>query len=144
MPSTRKLCSLLVVVAALTAASPVAAQVIVDPRTAEFDPSPDHNNATLVARYDLEFYFQGASQPFQTANLGKPAPQGDGKIRVDLLTVLGAFPPAGTPGERVRSQRRLESVSIQRHLQHLDLAGEHGGQREPVDRFDCGHRAGRL
>jgi hypothetical protein len=95
MPSTRQLCSLLVAIAALTAAPPVAAQVTVDPRTAEFNPSPDHANATLVARYELEFYFQGASQPFQTANLGKPAPQGDGKIRVDLLTVLGAFPPAG-------------------------------------------------
>ena len=99
MPSTRQRCSPLVAVfvavAALTAAPQVAAQTVVNPRTAEFNPSPDHNNPSLVARYELEFYFQGASQPFQTANLGKPAPQADGKIRVDLLTVLGAFPPAG-------------------------------------------------
>jgi hypothetical protein len=97
MPSTRQITRLLVAIACLVAGTFVYAQTVtLDPRTAEFDPSLDHADPTLVVRYDLELYFVGASQPFQVVSLGKPAPQGDGKIRVDLATVLGTFPPAGT------------------------------------------------
>ncbi len=72
----------------------------VDPHTAEFDPSADHYNTTptgqpMVTRYDLEFYNVGATSPFMTADLGKPDPQGDGKIRVDLATAMVALPPPG-------------------------------------------------
>ena len=95
MPSTRRIRTLLAAIACVFCAVAAQAQVTLDPRTAEFDPSPDHNSPTLVVRYDLELYFIGASAPFQTVSLGKPAPQGDGKIRVDLATVLGAFLPAG-------------------------------------------------
>jgi hypothetical protein len=74
----------------------VNAQPVVNPTTAEFDPSPDHN-ATLsdgsaaVSRYDLGFYLVGAASPVQVNSLGKPAPQLDGKIRA----AIGAQPSPG-------------------------------------------------
>lgn len=81
------------------------AQPVVDPTTAEFDPSADHtatnNGIAVVSRYDLEFYFQGAAQPFQTLSVGKPAPQQDGKIRVNLASVFGALPAPGVVYESV-------------------------------------------
>jgi hypothetical protein len=48
-----------------------------------------------VDRYDLEFYHLGAAQPFQTTPLGMPLVDVDGKVRVDLATVLSAWPPPG-------------------------------------------------
>ncbi len=74
-----------------------------DPRVVEFDPSPDHN-ATLagqavVSRYDLEFYLMGGTSAVRTTNLGKPSPQGDGKIRVDFTTLLNPWPAPGTTYE---------------------------------------------
>jgi hypothetical protein len=66
---------------------------------AEFQPSPDHNATSngqpVVSRYDLEFYLVGASQPFMTMRLGKPAVDTDGLIRVDFTTLLS---PTPTPG----------------------------------------------
>jgi all-beta uncharacterized protein len=73
---------------------------IIDPRTVEFDPSMDHD-ATLpdgtpsVKRYELEFYYAGALDPFQVVDLGKPSPEFDGKIRVDFLGYLMSWPQAG-------------------------------------------------
>ena len=87
--------------ATLAIAPSLHAQTVVNPNTAEFDPSADHN-ATLpdgsaaVQSYQLELYLQGASAPFQTSSLGKPAPQTDGKIRVNLATVLVPLPTPGT------------------------------------------------
>lgn len=74
-----------------------------DPRVVEFDPSPDHS-ATLagqavVTRYDLEFYLVGGAQAVRVTNLGKPSPQGDGKIRVDFTSLLNPWPAAGTTYE---------------------------------------------
>ena len=59
-----------------------------NPRTVEFDPSADHNT-TIVTGYELQFYLLGAVAPFQTVQLGKPAPSADGKIRVDYLSLPG-------------------------------------------------------
>jgi hypothetical protein len=78
----------------------VVAQTVVNPTTAEFDPSANHNTtlsdgSSAVTRYDLEFYNIGASSPFQVASLGKPAPQSDGKIRVLLTSVLTSMPSPG-------------------------------------------------
>jgi len=79
--------------------SPARAQML-NPTTAEFDPSSDHN-ATLadgrpkVDRYDLEFSLVGAASPFQVASLGKPSPASDGKIRVLLSSILTSFPSPG-------------------------------------------------
>jgi hypothetical protein len=76
------------------------AQTVLNPNTAEFDPSVDHNalfsdGTPVVQSYQLELYLIGATSPFQVASLGKPAPQADGKIRVALSTVLNPMPQAG-------------------------------------------------
>ncbi len=81
-------------------ASQGQAQAVVDPRVAEFDPSPDHDallpdSRPMVERYDLEFYLIGATQPFQVTDLGKPAPEADGKIREDFTTRLSSWPLPG-------------------------------------------------
>jgi hypothetical protein len=72
------------------------AQSVVDPTTAEFDPSPDHglvvSGSPVVDHYELGFYLVGAAQPFQVNQLGKPAPDVDGKIRVGI----GTRPAPGT------------------------------------------------
>ena len=78
----------------------VRAQSVVDPSTAEFDPSGDHSATSsdgtlLVDRYDLEFYLIGATSPFQVLSLGKPAPGLDGKIRVNFTSLFSSYP---TPG----------------------------------------------
>jgi len=75
------------------------AQTTMNPRIVEFDPSPDHNavlpsGLPVVDRYVLEFYFGGAAQPFQSLNLAKPAPQSDGKIRVDFSASVPVLPPS--------------------------------------------------
>ena len=95
----------LAVLAIVTFATAAAAQTpaVMDPRVVEFDPSPDHS-ATLagqavVTRYDLEFYLVGGAQAVRVTNLGKPSPQGDGKIRVDFTSLLNPWPAAGTTYE---------------------------------------------
>jgi hypothetical protein len=72
----------------------------VDPATAEFAASADHNailsNGTpALTRYDLEFYNVGAASPFQVASLGKPSPGAGGIIRVALTSVLTSLPSPG-------------------------------------------------
>lgn len=78
---------------ALFAGSPATGTAqVVNPTIAEFTPSPDHSRlasdgTAWVTRYDLGFYLQGASSPFQVASLGKPAPATDGQIRISLSTL---------------------------------------------------------
>ena len=83
---------------AVLMAAPVSAQSVVDPTTAEFDPSPDQNTlingVPMLDHYELEI-FQGQTAPLRTLNLGKPAPASDGKIRVNFASLL--VPPL-TPG----------------------------------------------
>jgi all-beta uncharacterized protein/BACON domain-containing protein len=71
------------------------AQSIVDPTTAEFDPSADHtvtvSGTPVVDHYEIGFYLIAAAQPLQVNQLGKPSPDVDGKIRV----ALGARPASG-------------------------------------------------
>ena len=81
--------------------APAAAQQVSDPTRAEFNPSPDHNTilpdgSSAVQSYQLELRLQGAALPFQTASLGKPNPDPDGIIRVDLTTVFVGWPIPGT------------------------------------------------
>lgn len=92
--------------ALVLSAAPAAAQTaaVVDPRIVEFDPSADHaatgtDGQPIVTRYDLELYVVGGTQPVQVANLGKPALQSDGKVRVDFTTLLNPWPAAGTTYE---------------------------------------------
>src|SRR5437879_9492410 len=82
-------------------ATSATAQTTIDPTKAQFTASVDHN-ATLpdgtpvVQSYQLELYLQGASSPFQTANLGKPVPDGTNTITVDLTSVFVGWPLPGT------------------------------------------------
>ena len=74
-------------------ASGVLAQSIVDARRIEFTPSADHNavdpNGTvLVTSYSLQVVLAGTTTAVQTANLGKPAPETDGMIRLDFVALL--------------------------------------------------------
>jgi len=84
-----------------------SAQTITNPRIVEFDPSADHSvtlpgGQPAVERYDFEIYIVGATAPFHTVNLGKPAPEADGKIRYDFSSQIASWPlPGGTYESRV-------------------------------------------
>jgi hypothetical protein len=70
-----------------------------NPTTAKFGASPDHNataadGTPAVTRYELDFYFAGALQPFQYLSLGKPTPDANNNISVNLATLLGGSVPA--------------------------------------------------
>ena len=94
---------------AIMLASPATAraQAVSDPRIAEFDPSPDHwqvleSGQPAVVRYELGLYVIGTSAPFATAEMGKPSPEPDGKIRYDFSAQLAAWPlPGGDYEARV-------------------------------------------
>ena len=87
---------LLGIIFALASAATARAQVVSDPRTAEFDPSPDHfqmldSGQPAVVRYELGVYTLGSPAPFATADMGKPSPDYDGKIRYDFSPMLAAW-----------------------------------------------------
>ena len=83
------------------------AQVVNDPRVAEFDPSPDHwqtldSGQPAVLRYELGVYQIGAGAPFTTVDMGKPSPEADGKIRYDFASGVAGLPlPGGNYEARV-------------------------------------------
>ncbi len=94
-----RLAPLALALAGLCALSPLPtqAQTPVNPNTVEFDPSADHSGVTpdnqpMVQRYELQIFASGASAPMSTADLGKPSPQTDGKIRVNFSTLLAGWP----------------------------------------------------
>jgi len=94
----------LIAIVAFAATAVAQTPAVIDPRIVEFDPSPDHavnssDGQPVVTRYELELYVVGGTQPVQVANLGKPAAQSDGKIRVDFTTLLSPWPAAGTTYE---------------------------------------------
>lgn len=65
------------------------AQTVVNPRTVEFTVSPDHtvvlgDGQPAVTRYDIRFFAVGATTPFSEASLGKPTPDGTGKVSLPL------------------------------------------------------------
>lgn len=73
----------------LAGASAVSAQpgLVINPNTLQFTPSTDHNligldGQPVVTRYDARAYLEGASQPLQSWDLGKPTPDPDGTIRI--------------------------------------------------------------
>ena len=82
-PRTRRrsaplgLTALLAVTFALALAAAAPAQVVSDPRVAEFDPSPDHwttldSGEPAVVRYELAVYLIGASTPTGTQSRQNP------------------------------------------------------------------------
>jgi hypothetical protein len=101
------LTALLGIACSLVCASSLHAQVVRDPRVAEFDPSPDHwrvlaDGEPAVLRYELGVYLLGASAPFTTVDMGKPSPASDGKIRYDFSSGVAGWPlPGGTYEARV-------------------------------------------
>ena len=107
--------------------APANAQAIVNPTTAVFDPSSDHNatsgGSPVVDHYELEFYLPGASQAFQTVGLGKPTPDvSTGKISVNFASLLVPIPAAGVvynarvasvgPGGRSSSAVSIDTFSF--------------------------------
>ena len=98
---------LLVTTFTLAFAATLHAQVLSDPRVAEFDPSPDHwvvldSGEPAVLRYELGVYPLGASAPVGTVDMGKPAPDADGKIRYDFSAQVTALSlPGGDYEARV-------------------------------------------
>ena len=91
---------LLAVIGSVASVRPLGAQTIENPRTVEFDPSPDHGamieGTPLVDRYEMDFFVQETGQPVHTLSLGKPAPAGDGRIRIDFVALLTQPLPTGT------------------------------------------------
>lgn len=90
-----------------SSAATLQAQVLTDPRIAEFDPSPDHwsvldSGDPAVLRYELGVYPLGSAAPVGTVDLGKPAPDSDGKIRYDFSGQVAAWSlPGGEYEARV-------------------------------------------
>ena len=80
--------------------SSAGAQSILDARRVEFSPSPDHavvdsSGVPLVDGYTMNIFPAGGATPLETVDLGKPAPDADGFIRVDFIALL---PVPLTPG----------------------------------------------
>jgi len=78
----------------LCLAAPASAQSIVDAQRVEFAPSPDHNatnsdGSAVVQSYALSVSVSGGAA-YATADLGKPAPDTDGLIRVNFSGLLSA------------------------------------------------------
>ena len=98
---------LLVATCCLAFAATLHAQVLSDPRVAEFDPSPDHwtvldSGRPAVERYELGIFILGASAPFWTADMGKLPPEADGKIRFNFAAAVTGMPlPGGNYEARV-------------------------------------------
>ena len=80
--------------------SRAVAQPALNPTRAEFSPSVDHNSVVngtpVVSSYTLDLFLQGAPAPFQSVPLGKPNPDPDGTIRVDLTSQFVGWPVPGT------------------------------------------------
>ena len=71
-----------------------------NPNVVSFLPSPQHASTLptgqpVVSRYELTFYKAGTTERVMTIDLGKPAPQPDGVIRLDYTNRLGAWPLPG-------------------------------------------------
>src|SRR5262249_31797057 len=79
----------------------VLAQSIVDARRGALTPSADRgardpSGAPLVTSYQIDVYLAGGTTPVQSASLGKPAPDPDGFIRVDFVSLLATPLTPGT------------------------------------------------
>lgn len=82
-------------VALLAANSDVEAQT--NPNVVEFLPSAEHsvvlsNGQPAVTRYEFLVYQTGSLDAYLRLDMGKPAPQADGVIRVDFASRISVWP----------------------------------------------------
>src|SRR3954467_1079309 len=95
-PTSRNACRVFCAVVMVFCGTAAAeAQSIVDARRIEFTPSSDNtavdsNGVALVTNYSMDIFTAGGTTPVQTVNLGKPAPDTDGMIRVDFVALLAS------------------------------------------------------
>jgi hypothetical protein len=87
--------------AAMLAPRPALAQTTLDATTAEFAASADHSALSAdgnprVTSYRLEIFPAGSTTPAFSLQLGKPAPDGQGLIRVAFAPLLPAPLVGGT------------------------------------------------
>jgi hypothetical protein len=85
--------ALAILAIAIAGVSPARAQTVLDPTTAEFQPSPDHDvttpeGAAWVTSYLLQIFPTGSSTPSFSIDMGKPAPAADGWIRFEFASRL--------------------------------------------------------
>jgi hypothetical protein len=97
------------IAAALLLPTRASAQAVVDAGRVEFTPSADHNATSggvpVLTSYEFQVFVVGSSQMTRSVNLGKPAPETDGFIRVDFLSLLS------TPlAPNVQYQARVASI----------------------------------
>jgi hypothetical protein len=79
----------------LSCSTAASAQTIVDARHVQFSPSPDDDalafaGGPVLDRYALQIFMEGGAAPVQTVDLGRPATNGNGMIRVDFVSLLAA------------------------------------------------------
>jgi hypothetical protein len=97
----------LLLVSMLPAGARAQTAPVTNPRNLVFTPSADHNallgdGRAAVDHYVFEVYAVGAAQPFQTTNIGKPAPAADGSIYYDFSGGVASWPlPGGNYEARV-------------------------------------------
>jgi hypothetical protein len=102
MSQNRYIRRLLIAIGAIVVfATHAGAQTTMNPTRAEFNPSADHSATSsdgtpIVSSYRLDLFLQGASAPFQSSSLGKPNPDPDGIVRVNLTSVFVGWPVPGT------------------------------------------------
>ena len=97
--------ALWVALALLVTPSFVHGQTVVDAGIAEFVPSADHHQVVsgqaVVTSYQMQVVAAATAQLVRTVELGKPAPQGNGLIRINFLSLL-TTPLAGGVEYRAR------------------------------------------
>lgn len=73
------------------------AQLVVNPLTATFTASPDHNvvenTVPLVSSYELRIFQSGGTTPVKVTNLNKPTPDASNVISVSVVTVMATLAP---------------------------------------------------
>ncbi|RPJ74032.1 MAG: hypothetical protein EHM24_06845, partial [Acidobacteria bacterium] len=98
---------LLLLVAVLAPSFAGAQTVVTNPTTLVFAPSADHEARLSDGRLKVDYYrfdvfAAGASQPFQSTDLGYPTPGSDGLIHYDFSSAIASWPlPGGNYVSRV-------------------------------------------
>ncbi len=98
-----------------------------NPTTLIFDASADHNvvefGAPKLSSYSVEYWAAGATAPVQSTSIGKPAPDAQNNITVDLATLATTANAVATCGRSpglsrslapTRSRYRLSGQEVRR------------------------------